>query len=153
MAEFMRFAHVPAGMPTLGQTKKGERLVDGARLIQALSQAGYEREVDCIVVCDSERPPKDVVAEFSAVETAKRGTDARVVTFERQLTAEEERVFCQLWPAPPKRISSRSFGWDEETVCASLPECAEKETFVQNVLEAKALAARKILYAGRKGIR
>jgi hypothetical protein len=135
MAEFIRLAGVPSGMPTLRQTKEGERLMNGARLLQALSEAGYEREVDCIVVCDSNRPPKDIAAEFSALEAAQRGTDARVVTFERQLPPEEEREFCWLWSAPPKRISSRSFGWDEDTVRASLPEwivrCRELELFSQ----------------------
>jgi hypothetical protein len=113
MAEFIAWSSAVPGMPTLLGTPAGERLRDGANLLQAIRGARIGQPVQCILRVENEAMPSDAIP-FSAEAAGQFGTDRRAISFERALDSGEEALLQGLFTIPPSRISPRTYGWDPE---------------------------------------
>jgi len=114
MAEFIRFTGAVPAMPTIWFDGSREWLADGARLLQSLRAASYNRDVTCIWRTDGNTRPEGS-EPFTAERAEQIGSRARLITFQQPLHAAAEILVAQRWGKSGNRVGEMSYGWSELT--------------------------------------
>jgi hypothetical protein len=130
MARYIAFAGAIPGMPELAAEPAGERLVSGRRLLEAAALSGWRNPVDCLLDVGPSGDPGAGAVPFSVQRAEARGSDARLLTFGRPLSAHDELALLTLFTQAPQSVGEDSWAWDPERA----PDTGKWTDWVERVL-------------------
>jgi hypothetical protein len=119
MARYITFAGAIPGMPELAMEPAGERLVSGTRLLEAAALSDWRNLIDCLLDVGPSGDPGAGAVPFSVQRAEAHGSDARLLTFARPLSAHDELALLSLFTPAPQPVGEDSWAWDPERARAT----------------------------------